>query len=388
MHLLPKHIAFSQSLAGYIKYNLSDSTAQALTLDQLCQLDVGSLEGDKQQAGKIGETMLQYSPLQGDILLRQEIVDFHQDLNFHTRKITADSAITFCGAQEALSAIYQSILNAGDEIVVMTPSYPSLVNMAKSMGVIVREIPLCADNNWQVIVDNFERAVSVKTKLIVVNSPHNPTGSIIDTELAEKILQLAQQYQCYLLSDDVSQASNYYGLDLEHRYLDYQKSIVVGVMSKSLGLAGIRIGWAVTPNDKLRDCLLAIKAVNSICCSKIDEKLACLALQNRTAILANNNKIILDNISLFKSFIERHSEKLSWQPPKAGMLSLVEVKNINSIKSWSTLVAQESGVLILPSELFGMSGNYFRLGLGQKNFANMLLVFERQLLSMNASALE
>ena len=386
-HSLPKHIAFSQSLAGYIKYNLSDSTAQALTLNQLCNLADSKVDTnvDKNNAqhANLGETLLQYSPLQGDVVLRQEIINFHQELNCHTSKLGVDSAITFCGAQEALSAIYQSLLCAEDEIVVMTPSYPSLVNMAKSMGVIVKEIPLCAENNWQVNIDDFERTISNNTKLIVVNS-HNPTGNVVDTELAEKILQLAQQYQCYLLSDDVSQASNYYDLALAHRYLDYQKSIVVGVMSKSLGLAGIRIGWAVTPNNKLRDRLIAIKAVNSICCSKIDEKLAVLALQNRSEILANNNQTILDNISLFNAFIDRHSDKLSWQQPKAGILSLVEVKNISSINDWAVEIAQESGVLLLPSELFGMTGNYFRLGLGQKSFANTLLVFERQLLSMNS----
>lgn len=386
-HSLPKHIAFSQSLASYTKYNLSDSTAQALTLNQLCNLADSTVDANVEtnnaQHANLGETLLQYSPLQGDIVLRQEIINFHQELNCHTSKLGVDSAIIFCGAQEALSAIYQSLLSAEDEIVVVTPSYPSLVNMAKSMGVIVKEVPLCADNNWQVSIDDFKRTVNDKTKLIVVNSPHNPTGSVIATELAEEILQLAQQYQCYLLSDDVSQASNYYDLALAHRYLDYQKSIVVGVMSKSLGLAGIRIGWAVTPNHKLREQLLAIKAVNSICCSKIDEKLAVLALQNRNKIIADNNKIILNNISLFNAFIDRYSDKLGWQPPKAGMLSLVEVKNISSITSWAIQVTQESGVLLLPSELFSMTGNCFRLGLGQKSFANTLLVFERQLLSMD-----
>ena len=193
-HSLPKHIAFSQSLAGYIKYNLSDSTAQALTLNQLCNLADSKVDKSNTQHANLGETLLQYSPVRGDVLLRQEIIDFHQEYNCHTREIDIDSAITFCGAQEALSAIYQSLLSAEDEIVVMTPSYPSLVNMAKSMGVIVREIPLCAENNWQVNIDEFERTVSNKTKLIVVNSPHNPTGSVIATELAEKILQLAQQY--------------------------------------------------------------------------------------------------------------------------------------------------------------------------------------------------
>jgi aspartate/methionine/tyrosine aminotransferase len=383
--LLPKHIAFSQSLASDIKYNLSDSTAQALTLSQLCRLGIDDFDADDFEKVDIGGTLLQYSPVQGDVLLRQENVKFHQYLNCHSRILAADSAVTFCGAQEALSAIYQTVLRAGDEIVVLTPSYPSLVNMAESMGVIVREIELCADKHWEVSIEDFKQAVNEKTRLIVLNSPHNPTGSIIDSELAEQILQLAQQYQCYLLSDDVSQASNYNNVALAHRYLDYPKSIVVGVMSKSFGLAGVRIGWAVTPNNVLRQSLIAIKAVNSICCSKIDEKLACLALQNSKEILTTNNQIILDNIALFSALVTRHPEKLSWQPPQAGILTLVEVKNIASITTWSQKLAKQSGILALPSELFGLTGNYFRLGLGQKNFANTLDKFERYLRTLSSS---
>ena len=130
------------------------------------------------------------------------------------------------------------------------------------------------------------------------------------------------------MSDDVSQASNYLGLALAHRYLDYEKSIIVGVMSKSLGLAGVRIGWAVTPNKLIINNLIAIKVKQSICCSKIDENLACIALRNSTEIIAVNNNIITDNISLFTEFISRHQPWLSWHPPRAGMLALVEVKNI------------------------------------------------------------
>ncbi|MFT5814846.1 MAG: aspartate/methionine/tyrosine aminotransferase [Psychroserpens sp.] len=388
---LPKHIAYSQSLAGYIQHNLSDSTAQALTLDQLCQLGTASsgasslgtdnLSIRDVETDPIGATLLSYSPVQGDELLRQEIVNFHQGLNCHRQLITADSAVTFCGAQEALSAIYQAVLSVGDEIVVMTPSYPSLVSMAKSMGVIVREVGLCAENHWQANIDDFKQVVNNKTQLIVLNSPHNPTGSAIDSELAEQILQLAQHYQCYLLSDDVSQASNYYDLALAHGYLDYPKSIVVGVMSKSLGLAGVRIGWAVTPNKTLLQSLMAIKAIHSICCSKVDEKLALLALQNSQEILTRNNQLIVDNIVLFSALVSRHPEKLHWHQPQAGMLALVEVKSIDSIISWSHKLAKQSGILALPSELFGLSGNYFRLGLGQKSFANTLEKFEDYLLT-------
>ena len=142
--------------------------------------------------------------------------------------------------------------------------------------------------------------------MIVLNSPHNPTGNIIDSALAESILQLAKKYQCYLLSDDVSQASNYDDVALAHRYLDYQNSIVIGVMSKSFGLSGIRIGWAITPNKAIMDNLRAIKTKNSICCSATDEALALIALENSQQILATNNKIIVRNIALFEPVSYTH----------------------------------------------------------------------------------
>jgi aspartate/methionine/tyrosine aminotransferase len=364
-HALPAHIEFSRQLAPYVTDNISDSTGQSLTLAQLCQLSNTD----------ITQTQLQYASVQGSAALREAIVTFHQGLNSHQQQLSKDDAITFSGAQEALSAIYQSVLSPGDEVVVVTPSYPSLVSMAKSLGAKVKEIKLTQNNAWKVAIEDFERAVSSKTRLIVLNSPHNPTGSVIDSALAENILQLAKKYQCYLLSDDVSQASNYSGIALAHRYLDYQNSIVVAVMSKSFGLAGIRIGWALTPNKAIMDNLRAIKTRNSICCSAIDEALALIALENSQQILVTNNKIIADNITLFEEYAAQHSDLISWHPPKAGILALVEIKQVKSMTHWSTALAKNTGVLALPCELFGLSGNYFRLGLGQKDFANILTKF-------------
>ncbi len=361
-HALPAHIAFSRQLAPYVTSNISDSTAQSLTLAQLCQLSNTD----------ITQAQLQYASVQGHVALREAIVTFHQGLNLHQQQLSVDDAITFSGAQEALSAIYQSVLCPGDEIVVVTPSYPSLVSMAKPLGAKVIEIKLTQNNGWKIGFEDFEQVVNSKTRLIILNSPHNPTGSIIDSALAENILQLAQKHQCYLLSDDVSQASNYHDIALAHRYLDYQNSIVVGVMSKSFGLSGIRIGWALTPNKAVMDNLRAIKTRNSICCSVTDEALALIALENSQQILTTNNKIIINNIALFERFVEQHSNLLNWYPPKAGILALVEVKHVNVMTQWSTALAKNTGVLALPSELFGLSGNYFRLGLGQRNFANVL----------------
>jgi aspartate/methionine/tyrosine aminotransferase len=370
-HRLPEHIAFSRQLSSYITDNISDSTAQSLTLAQLCELS----------STDVTQTELSYASVQGSSTLRAAIVAFHKSLNSHAQQLSVDDAISFSGAQEALFAIYQSVLSPGDEIVVVTPCYPSLISMAESLGVKVKKISLAQSNDWKISLEDFSQLVNRNTRMIVLNSPHNPTGSIIESVLAEQILQLAQKYNCYLLSDDVSQASNYAELDLAHRYLDYQNSIIVGVMSKSFGLAGVRIGWAVTPNKMLMQNLVAIKTQNSICCSVTDESLALIALQNSEQILARNNKIIADNIIVFQHFIAQHTALLSWQPPQAGILALVQVRNIQSMTQWSTALAKSTGILALPSELFGLSGHYFRLGLGQKNFSKVLTKFAEYLLT-------
>ncbi|MEW6990129.1 aminotransferase class I/II-fold pyridoxal phosphate-dependent enzyme [Colwelliaceae bacterium 6441] len=367
---LPAHLHFIQGLNCSIQDSLSNASAQSLTLGELCQLA-------DQAINRFQQVKLGYAPLKGDLALRQRIVEFHQQLNHHQTALAEDNVLTFCGAQEALASIYQTLLSRGDEVVVLTPNYPSLTAMAEDYGCIVKKVNLDPEQGWHINFDDIKRAVNKRTKLIVLNSPHNPSGVIIDSSLAEQILELAKQYNCYLLADDVSQASNYQQHSLSHRYLDYDKGLVVSVLSKSFGLAGIRIGWVISKNKRLINNLLAIKSYGSICCSAIDEAAANLALTVSDKILKNNNDIIKENTQLFTSFIDEHSEMFSWTPPQAGILAIVKVNCEQPIELWAKNFVEKTGVLILPTSLFGLSGNYFRLGLGQKNFKQLLSTLSR-----------
>ena len=355
---LPAHIAYSQGLNTEIQFNLSNSCAQGMTVAQLCQL------ADK----SLAELPLTYASLAGAVPLRQEIVCFHNELNNKDYPLDESHALTFCGAQEALAAIYTSLLSPGDEIVVFTPSYPSLVTMAQQMGVKVNAIPLQEANNWRMAPELLAAKVNDNTRLIVINSPHNPTGSIIDTKTAKQVLALAKKYNCYLLADDVAQASNYNDLPLAHDYLSYEKSLVVGVMSKSFGLAGLRIGWVLSPDKSLLSKLLAVKAYGSICTSAVDEALALMALQHRDKLLMQNNCIINENIKYFQSFVDHNAGLFSWRPPQAGIMTVVKSHLNSLIGDWSVDLARQHKVLLLPAYLFGLEGEYFRLGLGQQSF--------------------
>jgi len=377
------HIAFGQQLAANknvtIKHNLSDSCGQSLSATQLCALGETSLND------LLGEQELSYASIRGSRHLRALIATFHQDYNNHKIQLDEDNVLTFCGAQEALSAIYQTILLNGEivenkagekhpamEIVVITPCYPSLVTMAEQLGIKVRCLALNFQQHWQINLQALFALVNENTRLIVLNSPHNPSGSIINSEFSKQILTLAKKFNCYLLADDVSQASNFNQVELAHEYLDYERTIVVSVLSKSFGLAGIRIGWAVSKNKRLLNNLLAVKTQASICTSIVDEKLAELALENYEKIINHNNQIIQQNITLFQQFIDINKLHFSWHPPKAGLLALVKCHTEIPMLKWAEKLAEKTGIFVYPAYLFGLEGSYFRLGLGTKNFPVLL----------------
>jgi len=358
---IPPHIKYTRQLPE-TKASLSNSCAESMSIGQLLKITHGSINSCK----------LHYASVAGSQAFRESVLTFHSALNKGEHGLTPEHVVSFCGAQEALAAIYKSVLLPGDEVIVTTPSYPSLVYMAKQIGCRVKQIQLKEAQQWRLSFSEVKKAISEHTKLIVLNSPHNPCGSIIDKTLRQEVLSLAKRYDCYLLSDDVSQASNYLGQDLSHDYLSYEKAISVSVMSKSFGLAGIRVGWVISRNEALLDRLLAFKTQGSICTSIVDEQLASLALRYHDKIVERNNQIIHSNYNAFQQFVTEYAEFISWCPPQAGILSVAHIKTNAPIETWSFQLAKHFQVLVLPACLFGLEGNYVRIGLGQLDFEPQL----------------
>lgn len=318
------------------------------------------------------EQPLHYASIQGAASLRRQIIAFHHALNQHQIELNIDNVLTFAGAQEALSCIYHSTLHAGDEVVLMTPCYPSLQIMAENLGCKVRSIKVTACMSQLDLYAQFKAAINQHTKLVVLNSPHNPTGLVIDSSLAEQLMVLVKQFNCFLLCDDVAQASNFQELSLSHQFLDYENTVVVSVMSKSFGLAGCRVGWAISQNNVLMKALLSRKAFGSICTSMLDEKIAELALRYWPAIVTQNNQVIKNNVAKFDAFCRQFSEYIAWVPPKAGILSVATIKQTTDIEKWCKSLAHEQKLLLLPLTLFQQPGNQVRIGLGLDNLEQCL----------------
>ncbi len=313
-----------------------------------------------------------YTESQGHPVLREEIAGLYQN-------VSPDQVLVHAGAEEAIFNTMNALLQSGDHVIVQYPCYQSLTEIATAIGCELTHWKLEDGLNWKLDFDFLADQVKTSTKLIIVNSPHNPTGYHMTAEEFSSVANFAQQHGICVFSDEV------------YRFLEYQESdrlpsiceiddngIALGVMSKSFGLAGLRIGWLVTRNKDHYLSLATYKDYTSICNSAPSEFLSILGLQNRQRLLERNLGIIKSNLVLLESFFSRYKELFSWNIPKAGPIAFPGFKNGNVAEFCSDLV-DKAGVLLVPGTMYGPSYNNFRIGFGRANMKTALAKLEEYL---------
>ncbi len=184
----------------------------------------------------------------------------------------------------------------------------------------------------------------------------------------DELLALCEKHGLYLIADDVFAFSDFAGIPCRLNVLQYDKAILANVLSKTFGLAGVRIGWVMTGDVALTKSIRNLKTYNSICQSQLDEQVACFVLQKAEAIISRNNVIVRANVEAFDAFVASR-KFLRWLRPTAGIVGLVHSDEPieRLLKRW---FAQD--VMALPGELFGINGDYFRVGFGKANFSEAL----------------
>jgi aspartate/methionine/tyrosine aminotransferase len=302
---------------------------------------------------------LGYTEAPGHPLLRAEIASLYDS-------IAPDEVLVFSGAEEAIFITANVLLGPGDHAIVVWPAYQSLHEVARAAGADVTLHELRAADGWRIDVDELRRQVTPRTKLIVVNAPHNPTGALPDQATYRAVADLAADAGATLLSDEV------------YRYLEVDPrdrlpagadvgphGVSLGVMSKSFALAGLRIGWLATHDTRLLDAAARFKDYTSICASAPSEILSMIALRSREAVLARSRGIVLANLARLDGFFERQAEHVSWVRPLGGSIAFPELRAGVPIDRFGEDLLQAEGVLIAPGSIFGHPGNHFRIGFGR-----------------------
>lgn len=323
---------------------------------------------------KLWESLtLGYTEPPGHPLLRAEISRLYST-------VQPDDVLTLAGAEEGIYCAMRALIALGDHVIVVNPCYQSLETLPKSFGAEITAIQLSFENQWKLDLEEVKKAFLPTTKLLILNYPHNPTGALLDRKTFDGLVELAKKNDAYIFCDEVYR---YLEVDEELRVPSiadvYEKGIALNVMTKSFGLAGLRIGWIATRNAQLLNEVSSYKLYTSICNSAPSEILAIMALRVKEQLLKRNKEIMLHNLHELDAFMERNNKYVSWVRPQGGTMAVLKLLLPISIEAFAEDLVQTQGVLIMPSTVFDLPGNFFRIGFGRKNMPEILARFESYL---------
>ncbi len=254
-----------------------------------------------------------------------------------------------------------------DHVIVHSPGYQSLAEVARAAGCDVSPWRAREENGWALDLDELRHLMRSNTKAIIINTPHNPTGYLMPREEYEAVHKFAKENKLLLFSDEVYRESEYDPSTRLPAACDYgEYAISLGVTSKTYGLAGLRIGWIATKNKKIYEKMASLKDYTTICNSAPSEFLAEVAMRNRKKLAERNINIIKQNIEVIDELFNRRSALFSWVRPRAGSMAFPRYEGGNVEKFCDELV-RKAGVLLLPGTVYDDSNNHFRLGLGRRN---------------------
>ncbi|EPY2305454.1 aminotransferase [Clostridium sporogenes] len=331
-------------------YNLAETCIDSLTLRELLNLAGKNFE---EYMASLGDIRMTYSHIYGSPNLLKGIASLFQD-------VKAEQIIPTHGAIGANYQVLITLLEPGDSMVSVAPTYQQHYSIPESMGTEVNILKLLPENNFLPDLQELKKMVNSNTKLITINNPNNPSGSLIPVELIKQIVDIAKSVDAYVLSDEV-----YRGISEDGSYMPsivdfYEKGISVGSMSKTFSLAGLRLGWIVSKDEKIINLCRERRDYDTISCGVLDDIFASLALENKGAILERNRKIVMTNRELLHQWVSSEP-RVSYVKPVAGNTALIYYDADMHSYEFCEKLLKETGVFYTPGECFDLD-YCFRIG--------------------------
>src|SRR5574344_1337103 len=253
---------------------------------------------------------LGYGKVFGTERLRNNIASLYENAK------DANIVITH-GAVGANALIMLSLIEKGDEVITYLPIYEQHYSIPSSIGANVKILYLKEENNWLPDLEELKSTITPKTKMICINNPNNPTGAVMDEDFLKQFVEIVKKSGAYILCDEVYRGLTHNGNPFTKSVFDlYEKGISTGSMSKTFSLPGLRVGWSVA-NNNIVNKLQVQRTYHIISVGKINDYLACIALENKNKIVKNNLKICHENLTMVNSWINCE-DNMSFVNPKGG----------------------------------------------------------------------
>jgi len=343
---------FMNTYENEVELNLAETCVDPFTLGEFL-----SLMKREDFFQELKETQLTYGFIEGSPDLRQGLANLYDRMN-------SENILVAGGAIGANFLVFYSLVEPGDTVISLFPAYQQLYSVAKSLGANVKLLFLRQENQWLPNAVELTELTDYKTKLIVINNPHNPTGSLIDAQLLKKICAISEEAGAYLLCDEAYRGLYIRPNDFVPSAVDLsERAMVTGSFSKTFSLTGLRLGWIVASSQIIEKCMLH-RDYTTISNGVIDDSLAALAMKHIDRIYKRNLKIIRTNHRILSSWI-KDEPLIDWIPPRAGSVAFLRHNLKISSEDLCLRLIQDKGTFLVPGSCFEMEG-FLRIGYGCK----------------------
>ena len=331
-----------------VEFNLTESGFHPFTLKELLTAD---------QLETIQSTVLGYGQTNGSPAVRERIAALYPDLG-------ADNVLVTNGSSEANFIACHTLLEPGDEVVMMVPNYMQIWGIAEAMGAIPVAFHLREEAGWAPDLDELRRVVSDRTRMITVCNPNNPTGYTLTGDEMQEIGAIADRVGAWIHADEVYRGAELDGVETPSFIGLAERVMVNGGLSKAYALPGLRLGWLAGPAE-IVETSWAYHDYTSITAGILSHAIGEMALSPdlRPRILERNRAMLRDNLRLTVEWVESMAPHIRFTPPKAGGMAFMRYDfDINSTRLAEWLRTEQS-VFILAGDCYGMDG-FFRIGIG------------------------
>ena len=327
-----------------VEFNLAASTGPTWTVN-----DVLALADDETRDRFLNHALV-YGRVAGADSLRDAIAEMHS--------VPVDSVQIVTGAAEALLLVMWLAAEPGANVILPVPGFATFSAIPQSLGLEMRFYRLRRESAFRIDVDEIKQLADQRTKLILVNSPHHPTGAIIDDTEMDVLHDFAAERGIQLACDEVYQPI-FHGTHMRSA-ARLAHATVIGDLSKAFSLPGVRTGWIIENDAHKRRQYWNARAYFTITSSSTGEILSEIAVRRREVVLRRTQEIASRNLGLLAEFMAQHRDLLDWIPPQGGMTAFPWLSSGADARAFCEAAA-EKGILLAPGDCFD-SPPHFRLG--------------------------
>ena len=325
---------------------------------KIIHMEVG--EPDFSHPAKIAELLdaackngrVKYGAPEGDAEFRTKIAEYASSA--YGVKITQENVLVSAGARHAIYLAMETLLECGDEVIIIEPAWPAYVQCATNAGAKARIVRTVIENGWEPSIQEIKSKINSNTKMIILNYPNNPTGKILTNDLLDSVINVAKENNLYVLSDEIY---SQYAYSIPHKSVasyEYEKSVVTQSFSKSHAMTGFRIGYAIAGIDIVKK----MSKLQALCMTSVCEPVQYAAMNVLNEDLSSNVRIIQERLDALGKALE--GTRLQAFAPDGAMYVFCRLPGGLD----GTALAEKllkHGVAVAPGETFGQYRDYIRI---------------------------